>query len=62
MTDHLESKNKKNKKEKEKQIIHCLIWEVPGANFYFVFLHGDLLSPWGFGLTQRPKDHYNHDA
>lgn len=34
--------------------------EVPGANFYFVFV--DHLSPWGFILTKNPKDHCNHNV
>lgn len=52
-------KEKRDRKAEWFKIIHYLTRELPGANF-FVFV--DLLSPWGFSLTQKPKEYYKHDA
>lgn len=46
------------RKKKENYMLSYM--EVPGANFYFVFV--DHLSPWGFILTKNPKDHCNHNV
>lgn len=55
-----DEKEKRNRKSESFKIVHCFIWEVPGAKFYFVFC--GFYITIGLHSDSEPKDFHNHDG